>query len=216
MPLLEKVGHMAKEKYSHGPELLALVQNIAKHLVLFDKVLFQTEVRHVRWYDDQQRANLYGGGGIKYLESLTAWRVEDHCSWRGCVSPGSSDGTTREASTSKGGASHEVRGRVLRSVRRKRGPGLVFVSLPWTWEHCRETGAQFTNSNLIALLSDNSHSRLKSWSFLVPTVLNLGGECSSNFTAGRWQTRASNGGKARLEVTVYQSPDHPPARENQL
>ena len=55
LPLLEEIGYLPKEKYSHAPEILAHSQAIAEHFRLYDGALFQTEVTEMRWDDDAAR-----------------------------------------------------------------------------------------------------------------------------------------------------------------
>ena len=55
LPLLEEIGYLPKEKYSHAPEILAHSQAIAEHFRLYDGALFQTEVTEMRWDDDDAR-----------------------------------------------------------------------------------------------------------------------------------------------------------------
>jgi cyclohexanone monooxygenase len=55
LPLLEEVGYMPKEKYSHGPEILSHSQAIAKKFDLYRDVCFQTRVTELRWDEDAAR-----------------------------------------------------------------------------------------------------------------------------------------------------------------
>ena len=55
LPLLEEIGYLPKEKYSHAPEILAHSQAIAEHFRLYDGALFQTEVTEMHWDDDAAR-----------------------------------------------------------------------------------------------------------------------------------------------------------------
>jgi cation diffusion facilitator CzcD-associated flavoprotein CzcO len=55
LPLLEETGHMPSEKYTHGPEILAHCQRIAKHFDLYDRALLSTEVIDVVWNDVEKR-----------------------------------------------------------------------------------------------------------------------------------------------------------------
>jgi len=54
MPLLEEVGHMPTEKYTHAPEILEHSKNIGKKFGLYDNALFHTEVEDLRW-DEENR-----------------------------------------------------------------------------------------------------------------------------------------------------------------
>ncbi|MSP43249.1 MAG: NAD(P)/FAD-dependent oxidoreductase [Alphaproteobacteria bacterium] len=49
LPLLEEVNYIPKEKYSHGPEILAHSQAIARKFDLYDGACFQTEVTGMEW-----------------------------------------------------------------------------------------------------------------------------------------------------------------------
>src|SRR6185295_5241106 len=49
LPLLEEIGYVPKEKYSHAPEILAHSQAIGRKYDLYRGALFQTEVTEMRW-----------------------------------------------------------------------------------------------------------------------------------------------------------------------
>jgi len=53
LPLLEEVGYVPKEKYSHGREILDHSQAIARHFDLYRDVCFQTRVTELRWEEDE-------------------------------------------------------------------------------------------------------------------------------------------------------------------
>ena len=55
LPLLEELGYMPKEKYSHAPEILAHSQAIGRHYDLYENALFQTQVTEMRWDDESSR-----------------------------------------------------------------------------------------------------------------------------------------------------------------
>ena len=55
LPLLEELGYMPKEKYSHAPEILEHSRAIGRHFDLCDGALFQTWVQELRWDDDERR-----------------------------------------------------------------------------------------------------------------------------------------------------------------
>jgi len=55
LPLLEEIGFMPKEKYTHAPEILAHCQAIGRHFDLYDSACFQTEVTEMRWDDSDDR-----------------------------------------------------------------------------------------------------------------------------------------------------------------
>ena len=51
LPLLEEIGYVPKEKYSHAPEILDHSRAIGEHYDLYKDALFQTEVTELRWDD---------------------------------------------------------------------------------------------------------------------------------------------------------------------
>ena len=55
LPLLEQLGYMPKEKYSHAPEILEHSRAIGRHFDLYDGALFQTGVKELRWSEDERR-----------------------------------------------------------------------------------------------------------------------------------------------------------------
>ena len=55
LPLLEELGYMPKEKYSHAPEILEHSRAIGGHFDLYDGALFQTGVKELRWSDGERR-----------------------------------------------------------------------------------------------------------------------------------------------------------------
>src|SRR3954463_5181788 len=55
LPLLEEVGYVPKEKYTHAPEILQHSRSIGEHYDLYRDALFQTEVTGMRWDDDSAR-----------------------------------------------------------------------------------------------------------------------------------------------------------------
>ncbi|MCV7284624.1 NAD(P)/FAD-dependent oxidoreductase [Mycolicibacterium wolinskyi] len=55
IPLLEELGFMPSKKFADGAEILQHCQNIGKHFDLYDRALFSTQVRELRWDDDSQR-----------------------------------------------------------------------------------------------------------------------------------------------------------------
>ena len=55
LPLLEEIGYIPKEKYSHAPEILEHSRAIGRHFGLYDNACFQTEVTELRWDDDAKR-----------------------------------------------------------------------------------------------------------------------------------------------------------------
>ena len=55
MPLLEETGYIPERKYARAPELLEHSRRIGRHFGLYEKALFQTEVREMRWQEDTSR-----------------------------------------------------------------------------------------------------------------------------------------------------------------
>ncbi|MEM7338294.1 MAG: NAD(P)/FAD-dependent oxidoreductase [Actinomycetota bacterium] len=55
LPLLEELGYMPNEKYSYAPEIFEHAQRIGHHYELYDRTLFQTKVRTIRWDEDRAR-----------------------------------------------------------------------------------------------------------------------------------------------------------------
>ena len=55
LPLLEELGYMPTEKYSHAPEILEHSRAIGHHFDLYDGALFQTGVKELRWDDGERR-----------------------------------------------------------------------------------------------------------------------------------------------------------------
>jgi cyclohexanone monooxygenase len=55
LPLLEEIGYVPTEKYSHAPEILAHSQALGKHFDLYSNACFQTEVTELRWDDESAR-----------------------------------------------------------------------------------------------------------------------------------------------------------------
>jgi cyclohexanone monooxygenase len=55
LPLLEETGYMPKEKYSFAPEILEHARRIGKHFDLYRDACFQTQIREIRWSEDECR-----------------------------------------------------------------------------------------------------------------------------------------------------------------
>lgn len=55
LPMLEETGYIPIEKYSKAPEIFAQCQRIAKKFGLYEKALFQTLIKDVRWIDEDNR-----------------------------------------------------------------------------------------------------------------------------------------------------------------
>ena len=53
LPLLEETGYVPQEKYSFEPEIYAHAQRIGKHFDLYTRACFQTQVRELRWNEEQ-------------------------------------------------------------------------------------------------------------------------------------------------------------------
>ncbi len=54
MPLLEETGHMPTEKYAHAPEILEQCQRIGRKYELYENALFHTQVKELRWDEDEK------------------------------------------------------------------------------------------------------------------------------------------------------------------
>jgi cation diffusion facilitator CzcD-associated flavoprotein CzcO len=55
LPLLEETGYIPKEKYSFAGEIRAHARRIGEHFDLYRLACFQTEIREVRWLEDEAR-----------------------------------------------------------------------------------------------------------------------------------------------------------------
>jgi cation diffusion facilitator CzcD-associated flavoprotein CzcO len=55
MPLLEELGYVPTEKYAKGHEIFAHCQRIAEHYDLYRDACLQTEVREIRWSQNDSR-----------------------------------------------------------------------------------------------------------------------------------------------------------------
>lgn len=55
LPLLEETGYMPPKRYIEGSDILEYSKLVARKYDLYDDVLFQTEVKEVRWDDDASR-----------------------------------------------------------------------------------------------------------------------------------------------------------------
>src|SRR5579883_1799178 len=55
LPLLEETGYIPKEKYSFAAEIREHAQRIGKHFDLYRLACFQTEIRDIRWLEDERR-----------------------------------------------------------------------------------------------------------------------------------------------------------------
>ena len=53
MPLLEETGYVPVEKYTRAKELLEHSKRIGKHFGLYEKTLFQTEVKKITWDEEE-------------------------------------------------------------------------------------------------------------------------------------------------------------------
>ena len=54
LPLLEETGYVPKEKYSFEPEIYQHAQRIGHHFDLYSRACFQTQVRDLRWNEQEQ------------------------------------------------------------------------------------------------------------------------------------------------------------------
>jgi len=55
LPLLEELGYIPKEKYTHAPEILSHCRRIGEHFDLYRNACFQTEVTNLTWDDSARR-----------------------------------------------------------------------------------------------------------------------------------------------------------------
>ncbi len=55
LPLLEETGYIPKEKYSFAQEIRDHSRRIGEHFDLYKDACFQTEIREIRWLEDEQR-----------------------------------------------------------------------------------------------------------------------------------------------------------------
>jgi cation diffusion facilitator CzcD-associated flavoprotein CzcO len=55
MPLCDEMDYIPKEKYAHQPEMLYHSQLIAKKYDLYENIVLQTEVKELRWNEQQKR-----------------------------------------------------------------------------------------------------------------------------------------------------------------
>ena len=55
MPLLEEIGTIPTQKYVGAPEIFEHTRAIGRHYGLYDKALFRTEVRALRWVEEADR-----------------------------------------------------------------------------------------------------------------------------------------------------------------
>src|SRR5271170_7994498 len=55
LPLLEETGYIPKEKYSFANEIRAHARRIGEHYELYRDACFQTEIRDLRWLEDEAR-----------------------------------------------------------------------------------------------------------------------------------------------------------------
>ncbi|MBL8557017.1 MAG: NAD(P)/FAD-dependent oxidoreductase [Phenylobacterium sp.] len=55
LPLLEETNFVPKEKYSYAKEIREHATRIGEHYDLYSKACFQTEIREIRWLEDENR-----------------------------------------------------------------------------------------------------------------------------------------------------------------
>ncbi|HZZ90130.1 MAG TPA: NAD(P)/FAD-dependent oxidoreductase, partial [Caulobacteraceae bacterium] len=55
LPLLEETGYIPKEKYSFAQEIRDHSRRIGEHFDLYKDACFQTEIRELRWLEDEKR-----------------------------------------------------------------------------------------------------------------------------------------------------------------
>lgn len=58
MPMLEDTGYIPKRKYAYGNEIYQYLGSLARRFGLYDKVLFQTGCREMRWDESTLRWNV--------------------------------------------------------------------------------------------------------------------------------------------------------------
>ena len=92
LPLLEEVGYVPKEKYSHAPEILEHSQAIGEHFDLYRNACFQTEVTELAWDDETSRWIVHDQPGRRDARPVRrAWRT-GRCTARSCPAlPGIDD-----------------------------------------------------------------------------------------------------------------------------
>ncbi|HVN00726.1 MAG TPA: NAD(P)/FAD-dependent oxidoreductase [Caulobacteraceae bacterium] len=55
LPLLEETGYVPREKYSFAQEIRDHSRRIGEHFDLYKDACFQTEIREIRWLEDEKR-----------------------------------------------------------------------------------------------------------------------------------------------------------------
>jgi cation diffusion facilitator CzcD-associated flavoprotein CzcO len=55
LPLLEETGYVPREKYSFAAEIREHAQRIGERFGLYEDACFQTEIRELRWLEDERR-----------------------------------------------------------------------------------------------------------------------------------------------------------------
>jgi cyclohexanone monooxygenase len=55
LPLLEETGYIPREKYSYAPEILEHSRRIGQKFDLYRNALFQTQIKEIRWNEEQFR-----------------------------------------------------------------------------------------------------------------------------------------------------------------
>jgi cyclohexanone monooxygenase len=55
LPLLEETGYIPTQKYAYAPEILEHAQRIGRTFDLYPAALFQTQIRELRWSDEDNR-----------------------------------------------------------------------------------------------------------------------------------------------------------------
>ena len=55
IPLLEETGYMPSMRYTYSPEIYEQCKRIGNHYKLYERALFQTRVRELRWNEDAKR-----------------------------------------------------------------------------------------------------------------------------------------------------------------
>ncbi|EKF22492.1 pyridine nucleotide-disulfide oxidoreductase family protein [Mycolicibacterium hassiacum DSM 44199] len=58
IPLLEELDYIPSKKFADGPEIYEHCRNIGKHFGLYEKAIFSTQVKAMRWDDEMKRWRL--------------------------------------------------------------------------------------------------------------------------------------------------------------
>lgn len=72
LPLLEELNYLPTERYAHGPEIRAHLQNIATHYGLYENALLGTTVTGLRWDETSKRWQVSTDRGDAFTATLVA------------------------------------------------------------------------------------------------------------------------------------------------